>query len=169
MDEDLLKFIQENKKTRSILDNHTDVIMEMRKANISFKKIAQYLKDKKNVDVCFQNIAQWYKRRSSLQAQTVVINTKNVRVSSSDELDTSPSHKNKGGKEDTKGKDNKVVFSSQDEIKKEDEKSPSINDNDIVPKKKGEQSLEEFIEFNKEIQSSAKEIEERLKKSGVIK
>ena len=135
MDEDLLKFIQENKKTRSILDNHTDVIMEMRKANISFKKIAQYLKDKKNVDVCFQNIAQWYKRRSSLQAQTVVINTKNVRVSSSDELDMSPSHKNKGDKENTKGKDNKVVFSSQDEIKKEDEKSPSTNNKEIIAEK----------------------------------
>lgn len=168
MNDELLKFIEENKPSRGILDNYSDEIEAMRKARLSFKLIVKYLEEKYNIKTTIQNISQWYKRRSSLQAQTVVINTKNVRVSSSDELDLTSS-KNKGDKENTKGKDNKVVFSSQDEIKKEDEKSPSINDNDIVPKKKGEQSLEEFIEFNKEIQSSAKEIEERLKKSGVIK
>ena len=136
MNDELLKFIEENKPSRGILDNYSDEIEAMRKARLSFKLIVKYLEEKYNIKTTIQNISQWYKRRSSLQAQTVVINTKNVRVSSSDELDTSPSHKNKGVKSSEKGKDNKVVFSSQDEIKKEDEKSPSINNNDIVPKKK---------------------------------
>ena len=109
---------------------------------------------------CFQNIAQWYKRRSAIQTQTVVINTKNVRVSSSDELDMSPSHKNKGGKEDTKGKDNKVVFSSQDENKKEDEKSPSIISKEIVAEKQEYDMLENV----KRSMASIKEIEARYKK-----
>ncbi len=166
-DQKLAKYL---KNSKSKLDPFKDDILYLYSNGATQQSIIQFLKDN-DISSTQANLSKWIKRQVEKRTKEsiVVIKTDSIRVSSSDELDTLPSHKSKGVKENTKGKDNKVVFSSKDEIKKEDEKSPSINNNDIVPKKKGEQSLEEFIEFNKEIQSSAKEIEERLKKSGVIK
>ena len=100
------------------------------------QSIIQYLKDN-NIEASQSNLSRWIKRQVEKRTKEsiVVIKTDSIRVSSSDELDMSPSHKNKGDKENTKGKDNKVVFSSQDEIKKEDEKSPSTNNKEIIAEK----------------------------------
>ena len=160
MNEDLKKYIAENKKSRSFLDEFEDEIMAMREAGLSFGLIVKYLFEKKKLKTNISNVSQWYKRRTTLKTQTVVINTKNVKVSSSDELDPLKTQKPKGGKEDTKGKDNKVVFSSQDENKKEDEKSPSIISKEIVAEKQEYDMLENV----KRSMASIKEIEARYKK-----
>lgn len=124
------------KSSKSVFDPFKNDIFYLYDNGATQQSIIQYLKDN-NIEASQSNLSRWIKRQVEKRTKEsiVVIKTDSIRVSSSDELDMSPSHKNKGDKENTKGKDSKVVFSSQDEIKKEDEKSPSTNDKEIVPQK----------------------------------
>ncbi len=154
------------KLSKSVFDPFKNDILYLYDNGATQQSIIQYLKDN-NIEASQSNLSRWVKRQVAKRTKEsiVVIKTDSIRVSSSDELDTSPSHKNKGVKENTKGKDSKVVFSSQDEIKKEDEKSPSINCKEIVAEKKEY----DMLENQKKIQASVKEIEERLKQQGKTK
>ncbi len=154
------------KLSKSVFDPFKNDILYLYDNGATQQSIIQYLKDN-NIEASQSNLSRWVKRQVAKRTKEsiVVIKTDSIRVSSSDELDTSPSHKNKGVKENTKGKDSKVVFSSQDEIKNEDEKSPSINCKEIVAEKKEY----DMLENQKKIQASVKEIEERLKQQGKTK
>ncbi|NCB49041.1 MAG: hypothetical protein EOM55_05475 [Clostridia bacterium] len=78
MDEALLKFIQDNKPNRGILDKYADEIMAMREANLSFKLILEYLETRHDVKTSIQNVAQWYKRKTAKKTQRVT--GENVKI-----------------------------------------------------------------------------------------
>ncbi len=78
MDEALLKFIQDNKPNRGILDNYGNEIMAMREADLSFKLILEYLETRHNVKTSIQNVAQWHKRKTAKKTQRVI--TKNEKI-----------------------------------------------------------------------------------------
>ena len=69
MNEELKKFIEENKPNRGILDKYADEIMTMREADLSFKLIIEYLETRHDVQTSIQNISQWYKRKTALKTQ----------------------------------------------------------------------------------------------------
>ena len=69
MNEELKKFIEDNKPNRGILDKYADEIMAMREADLSFKLIIEYLKTRHDVQTSIQNVSQWYKRKTAQKTQ----------------------------------------------------------------------------------------------------
>ena len=63
MNDDVKKFIEEHQTQRSTLDSFFDDILELKKANLSFRLIVEYLKTK-GVETSIQNVASYYKRRT---------------------------------------------------------------------------------------------------------
>ena len=70
MNDDVKKFIEEHQTQRSTLDSFFDDILELKKANLSFRLIVEYLKTK-GVETSIQNVASYYKRRTEKKEKRV--------------------------------------------------------------------------------------------------
>jgi len=70
MKDDVMEFIEKNKQPRSILDNYFDEILAMKKADLSYKLIVEYLATK-GVKTSIQNVSSYYKRRTEKKKKTI--------------------------------------------------------------------------------------------------